>query len=121
MLRKRQNNNNVYQLRDESEDEVVADGDLPSSSPSVFAAKGNKNDDQEYQPENESLTKKVKKSKKTPGDKEKPVRKQKKDNETSDQTAKAAPKKFLHSTRRRRGSCRLAALGFLDLKHALLT
>ncbi|XP_071921012.1 uncharacterized protein [Coffea arabica] len=89
--------------KDESEDEDLEDRDLPAESLSNSVLNEDDNTDEEFQLEDDSQTKKSqKKCKKPTFDKEKPARKRKKDTEASEQAVKAAPKKFSHSTRRRR-------------------
>lgn len=103
-LRKRKKHVNAHKLIDEPDDQDLDNGDLPAESLSNSVVNED-NSDEEFQLEDESQMKKVwKKSKQPTGDKEKPLRKRKKDTEASDQAAKAAPKKFSHSTRRRRGN-----------------
>ncbi|XP_071922141.1 uncharacterized protein [Coffea arabica] len=102
-LRRRTKRKNAHNLVDESEDEDLEDRDLPAESLSNSVLNEDDNTDEEFQLEDDSQTKKSqKKSKKPTFDKEKPARKRKKDTEASEQAVKAAPKKFSHSTRRRR-------------------
>ncbi|XP_073299711.1 uncharacterized protein [Primulina huaijiensis] len=94
---------NICELADESEDEILA-GWVSSDEclGSSVLEEGNINNE-EYQEDSEFLTKKVKrKSKKQDGDGEKTARKRKISKGASQQDADAKPKKFSHSTRRRK-------------------
>ncbi|XP_075523785.1 uncharacterized protein LOC142556264 isoform X2 [Primulina tabacum] len=102
-LRPRKPKMNVCELADESEDEILA-GWVSSDEclGSSVLEEGNINNE-EYQEDSEFLTKKVKrKSKKQDGDGEKTARKRKISKGASQQDADAKPKKFSHSTRRRK-------------------
>ncbi|KAI3458869.1 hypothetical protein Pfo_015532 [Paulownia fortunei] len=104
-LRPRKSKTNFCELvdEDEDEDEVLASGEFSHECPLSSAIEEENINNEEFQVENESQMKKVKrKSKKTDDDEEKPAKKQKKAKEASDQDARAKLKKFSHSTRRRR-------------------
>ncbi|KAL3520331.1 hypothetical protein ACH5RR_018480 [Cinchona calisaya] len=102
-LRNRTKHNNAHKLMDEFEDEDLEGGDLPAEPLSNSFINEDADSDEEFRLEDESQTKGVrKKFNNSAVDKEKPVRKRKKNTEASDTAAKTAPKKFSHSTRRRR-------------------
>ncbi|XP_022886533.1 uncharacterized protein LOC111402454 isoform X1 [Olea europaea var. sylvestris] len=102
-LRPRKNKRNLFQLVDEFDDEFHVDGEFPAECPSSSVAGEDNISDKKFQVENESQRKKVKRNSVKPiSDKEKPAGKQKKPNETLDQAAKLKPKKFSHSTLKRR-------------------
>ncbi|KAL0427929.1 UNVERIFIED_CONTAM: hypothetical protein Slati_2967700 [Sesamum latifolium] len=96
-LRPRKSKTNFYELGDEAEDEVRASEEFSEECPVNSAAEEETVNNEEFQVESDSQMKKVKQKS------EKPVRKRKKETESSDKDAK--PKKFSHSTRRRRGIC----------------
>ncbi|PIN08722.1 hypothetical protein CDL12_18698 [Handroanthus impetiginosus] len=101
-LRPRKSKTNFCEL-DEAEEEVLANGEFSEECPLESALEEENINNEEFQVESESQMRKVKwKSQKTDDDKEKPARKRKKAKEASDQDAGAKPKKFSHSTRRRR-------------------
>lgn len=108
-MRPRKNKRNLFQLVDEFDDEFHVDGEFPAECPSSSVAGEDNISDKKFQVENESQRKKVKRNSVKPiSDKEKPAGKQKKPNETLDQAAKLKPKKFSHSTlKRRRGICKI--------------
>ncbi|KAK6156293.1 hypothetical protein DH2020_010541 [Rehmannia glutinosa] len=102
-LRPRKNKTNFCQLVDEDEDEVLASVELSEEFPLSLAREEENINNEEFQVESESQKKKLKrKSEKANDGKEKPARSRKKAKEASDQDAGAKPKKFSHSTRRRR-------------------
>ncbi|KAK6136021.1 hypothetical protein DH2020_030231 [Rehmannia glutinosa] len=102
-LRPRKNKTNFCQLVDEDEDEVLASVELSEEFPLSLAREEENINNEEFQVESESQKKKLKrKSEKANDGKEKPARNRKKAKEASDQDAGAKPKKFSHSTRRRR-------------------
>lgn len=108
-LRKRKKPINTHKLVDESDNEGLEDGDVPTESLNNSSVNEDDITEEGFQLEDEPQKKKVRnKSKKSEGDKEKPIRKRKKDTEASEQAAKAAPKKFSHSSRRRKGSYNLS-------------
>ncbi|KAL2513564.1 uncharacterized protein Fot_27535 [Forsythia ovata] len=102
-LRPRKNKTNVFQLVDEFDDEVHRDGEFSAECPSGSVIGEDDIADEEFYVENESQTIKVNRnSVKSIGDKEKPAGKRKKAKEASDQAANSNPKKFSHSTLKRR-------------------
>ncbi|KAK6145602.1 hypothetical protein DH2020_022422 [Rehmannia glutinosa] len=102
-LRPRKSKTNFCQLVDEDEDEVLASVELSEEFPLSLAREEETINNEEFQVESESQKKKSKrKSEKANDGKEKPARNRKKAKEASDQDAGAKPKKFSHSTRRRR-------------------
>ncbi|KAK4711528.1 hypothetical protein R3W88_006041 [Solanum pinnatisectum] len=99
-LRSRRKSVNASRLVDESDEDVIGDGEHVPELPIDSVTIGN---DEEFLVENDSQGKKVqKKSKKTVTKEGKRVRKSKKTAEASDQAANKKPKKFSHSTRRKR-------------------
>ncbi|KAL2227689.1 UNVERIFIED_CONTAM: Transcription factor TFIIIB component B [Sesamum indicum] len=92
-LRPRKSKTNFCELGDEVEDGVHASEEFSEECPVNSAAEEENVDNEEFQVESDSQMKKVKQKF------EKPVRKRK-ETEASDKDAK--PKKFSHSTRRRR-------------------
>ncbi|CAI9764785.1 unnamed protein product [Fraxinus pennsylvanica] len=102
-LRPRKNKRNVFRLVDEFDDEVPGDWKFPAECPNSSVVGEENIAGKEFQVENESQTKKAKRNSVKPtGDKEKPAGKPKTAKETSDQAAKPKPKKFSHSTLKRR-------------------
>ncbi|KAK2984170.1 hypothetical protein RJ640_020580 [Escallonia rubra] len=100
-LGRRRKRINACQLIDESADEGLDDEGSPAECPGG-SNMDEDNNDEDYQVENESEDRKVRrKSQKPVTDKEKRIRKRKKVDASSDQSSKA-PKKFSHSTRRNR-------------------
>ncbi|KAK4360863.1 hypothetical protein RND71_019815 [Anisodus tanguticus] len=99
-LRSRRKSVNANRLVDESEEEVIDDGEYVPEHPNDSVTNGN---DEDFLVENVSQGKKVqKKSKKTVTKEGKRVRKHKKTAEASDLAANKKPKKFSHSTRPKR-------------------
>ncbi|XP_049381564.1 transcription factor TFIIIB component B'' isoform X3 [Solanum stenotomum] len=99
-LRSRRKSVNASRLVDESDEDVVGDGEYVPEQPNDSVTIGN---GEEFLVENDSQGKKVqKKSKKTVTKEGKLVRKSKKTAEASDQAANKKPKKFSHSTRQKR-------------------
>ncbi|KAL7228127.1 hypothetical protein ACSBR2_006946 [Camellia fascicularis] len=99
-LRKR---TNACQLVDESEDEASDDENYTNECSSDSLIDENDNDDGINQDAKKRRNRRVpRKSNKSASQKEKPVRKHKKVKEVPDQTTKEPPKKFSHSTRRKR-------------------
>ncbi|KAL0317244.1 UNVERIFIED_CONTAM: Transcription factor TFIIIB component B'' [Sesamum angustifolium] len=94
-LRPRKSKTNFCELGDEAEDEVRAGEEFSEEFPVNSAAEEETVNNEEFQVESDSQMKKAKQKS------EKPARKRKKETEASDKDAK--PKKFSHSTRRRRG------------------
>ncbi|KAK6145574.1 hypothetical protein DH2020_022394 [Rehmannia glutinosa] len=101
-LRPRKSKTNFCQLVDEEEDEVLASVELSEEFPLSLAREEENINNEEFQVESESQKKSRRKSEKANDGKEKPARNRKKAKEASDQDAGAKPKKFSHSTRRRR-------------------
>ncbi|XP_069149867.1 transcription factor TFIIIB component B'' isoform X13 [Solanum lycopersicum] len=100
LLRSRRKSVNASRLVDESDEDVIGDGEYVPEHPNDSVTIGN---DEEFLVENDSQGKKVqKKSKKTVTKEGKRVRKSKKTAEASDQAANKKPKKFSHSTRQKR-------------------
>ncbi|GER51368.1 transcription factor tfiiib component [Striga asiatica] len=100
-LRPRKNKINFCELVDE--DEGLHSVELSEECPVSSPTEEENNNEEEVQAESELKTKKSKsESGKTYDEKEKPARKRKKAKEASDQDAGAKPKKFSHSTRRKR-------------------
>ncbi|KAL3345689.1 hypothetical protein AABB24_024573 [Solanum stoloniferum] len=98
-LRSRRKSVNASRLVDESDEDVIGDGEYVPEHPNDSVTIGN---DEEFLVENDSQGKKVqKKSKKTVTKEGKRVRKSKKTAEASDQAANKK-KKFSHSTRQKR-------------------
>ncbi|KAL0299060.1 UNVERIFIED_CONTAM: hypothetical protein Sradi_6565800, partial [Sesamum radiatum] len=93
-LRPRKSKTNFCELGDEAEDEVRAGEEFSEEFPVNSAAEEETVNNEEFQVESDSQMKKAKQKS------EKPARKRKKETEASDKDAK--PKKFSHSTRRRR-------------------
>ncbi|KAL3377657.1 hypothetical protein AABB24_003853 [Solanum stoloniferum] len=99
-LRSRRKSVNASRLVDESDEDVIGDGEYVPEQPNDSVTIGN---GEEFLVENDSQGKKVqKKSKKTVTKEGKRVRKSKKTAEASDQAANKKPKKFSHSTRQKR-------------------
>lgn len=91
---------NENRLVDESDEDVMGDGEYVPELPDDSVTNGS---DEDFLVENGSQGKKVqKKSKKTATKEGKRVRKSKKAVEASDQAANKKPKKFSHSTRQKR-------------------
>lgn len=91
------------ELVDESEDEARDNGAKPAEPPINSVADEDRNRDDECKVENLSRKKRApRKSMKSVAENEKPVRKRKNANETGDKSTKEPPKKFSHSTRRKR-------------------
>ncbi|KAK4347657.1 hypothetical protein RND71_033996 [Anisodus tanguticus] len=102
-LRSRRKCVNANRLVDESEEEVIDDGEYVPEHPNDSVTNGNDDNDEDFLVENDSQGKTVqKKSKKTVTKEGKRVRKCKKTAEASDQPANKKPKKFSHSTRQKR-------------------
>ncbi|KAK4433161.1 Transcription factor TFIIIB component B'' [Sesamum alatum] len=95
-LRPRKSKTNFCELVDEAEDEVRASEEFSEECPVSSAVEEETVNNEEFQMESDSQMKKVKRKS------EKPVRKRKQATEASDKDADAKPKKFSHSTRRRR-------------------
>ncbi|CAK9154361.1 unnamed protein product [Ilex paraguariensis] len=101
-IRQRRKRINAFELIDEPEDEALDDVEFAAGDLAGSVINEN-DDDDEYQKENESQNKKVRrKSKKNVSETEKPSQKRKMDGEESDKSAKEPRKKFSHSTRRSR-------------------
>lgn len=99
-LRSRRKSVNENRLVDESDEDVMGDGEYVPELPDDSVTNGS---DEDFLVENGSQGKKVqKKSKKTATKEGKRVRKSKKAVEASDQAANKKPKKFSHSTRQKR-------------------
>ncbi|XP_028101424.1 uncharacterized protein LOC114300763 isoform X1 [Camellia sinensis] len=99
-LRKR---TNACRLVDESEDEASDDENYTNECSSDSLIDENDNDDGINQDAKKTRNTRVpRKSNKSASQKEKPVRKHKKVKEVPDQTTREPPKKFSHSTRRKR-------------------
>lgn len=93
---------------DEEGDETLASGQLSEEHPFSSAIDEQNINSEQPQVENGSQKKNSKrKLKKTENDKEKPPRKSKKAKEAPEQETCTKPKKFSHSTRRRR-ICKLS-------------
>lgn len=102
-LRSRRKSVNANRLVDESEEEVIDDGEYVPEHPNDSVTNGNDDNDADFLVENDSQGEKVqKKSKKTVTKEGKRARKSKKTTEASDQAANKKPKKFSHSTRQKR-------------------
>ncbi|CAI9097040.1 OLC1v1033336C1 [Oldenlandia corymbosa var. corymbosa] len=102
VLRKRKKQINAHELIDEPEDEGLNDTDLHAESLSFSIVNEDDGTDEELQMDSEPQKKNLRnKSKKVEGEKEKPVRRRKKDIESSGK-AKPAAKRFSHSTQRRK-------------------
>uniref|UniRef100_F6I0M5 Myb-like domain-containing protein n=1 Tax=Vitis vinifera TaxID=29760 RepID=F6I0M5_VITVI len=93
----------THELVDESEDEARDNGAKPAEPPINSVADEDRNRDDECKVKNLSRKKRApRKSMKSVAENEKPVRKRKNANETGDKSTKEPPKKFSHSTRRKR-------------------
>ena len=93
----------THELVDEFEDEACDNGSQPAEPPINSVADEDRNSDDENKVENSSRKKRApRKSKKSVTENEKPVRKRKNASETGEKSAKEPPKKFSHSTRRKR-------------------
>ncbi|CAK7329662.1 unnamed protein product [Dovyalis caffra] len=97
------------QVVDEPEDEVHDNSGLPAEPPSSsvdeedndYEPRGDEESDGEYRVETTSRKKRTSKKTKEPAsEKEKPVRKRKRSNDTPEQSTQEPRKKFSHSTRR---------------------
>lgn len=93
----------THELVGESEDEARDNGAKPAEPPINSVADEDRNRDDECKVKNLSRKKRApRKSMKSVAENEKPVRKRKNANETGDKSTKEPPKKFSHSTRRKR-------------------
>ncbi|KZV13848.1 hypothetical protein F511_44952 [Dorcoceras hygrometricum] len=102
-LRPRKPKKIICELVDEAEDEILVGRVSTDECPGGSALEEDSNNSEEYQVDNEIPKEKVKrKSKKEEGDKEKTTRKRKATKGVSEQDVDAKPKKFSHSTRRRK-------------------
>ncbi|KAL1557738.1 hypothetical protein AAHA92_08284 [Salvia divinorum] len=102
-LRSKKRDTSVGKLVDEEGDETLASGQLSEEQPFSSVIDEQNTNSEQPQVENGSQKKNSKrKLKKTENDKEKPPRKSKKAKEASEQETCAKPKKFSHSTRRKR-------------------
>ncbi|XP_051143247.1 uncharacterized protein LOC127259731 isoform X2 [Andrographis paniculata] len=101
-LRPRKNTGNLCELVDEADEEVLTGGEISDEIP-INAAVEDEYVDEESQLENESHNKKIKrKPKRSLNGKEKSAGKRKKAEEVTDKGPVSKPKRFPHSTRRRR-------------------
>ncbi|XP_047974134.1 transcription factor TFIIIB component B'' [Salvia hispanica] len=102
-VRSKKRDTSVGKLVDEEGDETLASGQLSEEHPFSSAIDEQNINSEQPQVENGSQKKNSKrKLKKTENDKEKPPRKSKKAKEAPEQETCTKPKKFSHSTRRRR-------------------
>ncbi|KZV14254.1 transcription factor TFIIIB component B'' [Dorcoceras hygrometricum] len=102
-LRPRKPKKIICELVDEAEDEILVGRVSTDECPGGSALEEDSINSEEYQVDSEIPKEKVKrKSKKEEGDKEKTTRKRKATKGVSEQDVDAKPKKFSHSTRRRK-------------------
>lgn len=112
----------THELVDEFEDEDCDNGSQSAEPPTNSVADEDRNSDDEFKVENSSQKKRApRKSKKSVSENEKPVRMRKKANETGDKSTKEPPKKFSHSTRRKRRCGKFDCIFFEFVKHENFT